>query len=64
MTTSIIFIAITILAIIFFFWDLFTYRSGGSWGHGKKRGEIGLRGFFIFLLYIVYVLIWGGIFWW
>ena len=57
-------IAITIIVIGTFVYDFSRYKSGGLWGHGKKRWEIGLTGALILLFYVIFMAIWGGIFWW
>lgn len=44
--------------------NYFSVISGGMWGHGKKAYRVGLSGFISVIAWIVWTLIWGGIFWW
>jgi hypothetical protein len=46
---------------MWFFRDLFMPANGII---TKKKGEIGCEGIFAIILWILYTLIWGGIFWW
>ena len=38
--------------------------NGGNWGHGKKAYRFGLYSFISIIAWIVWTLIWGGVFWW
>jgi hypothetical protein len=59
--STLIFIVVTVVFVMWFFRDLFMPANGII---TKKKGEIGCEGIFAIILWILYTLIWGGIFWW
>jgi hypothetical protein len=61
---TVIYIIISILFTIWFFSDFFASWSGGNFSHGKKSGELGFQGILSIFFWIIFTLIYGGIFWW
>jgi hypothetical protein len=62
--TTAIYFVVTLVALIWFFVDLFTVTYGGNFWSGKRKGELGLTGTLVGLFWVIYTLIWGGFFWW
>ena len=58
------FIIVTLSYLVGVLFDTYREISGGMWGIGKRKWEFGLVGYFLIVAYIIFVLIWGGIFWW
>jgi hypothetical protein len=57
----------TLCAVGFFvgiLYDLFDSYPGGLVSSGKVKGELSLRGVVILVCWIVFTVMWGGVFWW
>lgn len=65
-TPEIIYAVVAIFFAIVIAIDVFkpTYGSGGWFSTSKPSGEIGLFGVLMALCFLLFSLIWGGIFWW
>jgi len=58
----VVFVIVIILLGIWWLRDYISEDSGGLFSGIKY--ESSLEGFIAFILMILYILIWGGIFWW
>lgn len=59
-----VYFAITLLFAAWFLSDFFKSESGGYFYSGKRSGEMGFTGLLSIGIWIIFSLIWGGIFWW
>lgn len=59
--STLIFVVVTVLFVLWFFRDFYLPAHGII---NKNSGEIGCEGAFAIILWILFTLIWGGIFWW
>ena len=61
---TVIYSVFTLAMLTWFFIDLFTKRPGSAFLSGKRKGEMGLLTLAILIIWIIFTVIWGGIFWW
>ena len=59
-----IYIVITLVFVIGLLIHMHMETYGSMFTSGKNKWEIGGWGALLIVVYIVYVLIWGGVFWW
>lgn len=60
----IVYIIVALPLLIIMIVDYIKVINGGNWGHGKKAYSFGLYSFISIVAWIVWTLIWGGVFWW
>jgi hypothetical protein len=59
-----VYFAITLLFAVWFLSDFFKSWNGGNFTPGKATWEVGFSGILSIVLWVIFSLIWGGIFWW
>ena len=63
-TSTVFYIIIMTALLVWFIVDIFTTTHGGEFIRGKKKGEMGMMSMIIIIVAVVFVSVWGGIFWW
>jgi len=61
--TTVVYIFATLLFLIWFLFDFGTQHPGGFFP-SKRKFEMGFIGIGVIAIWLVYTLIWGGMFWW
>ena len=61
---TVIYIVISLLFLIWFLSDFFSSSPGGNFYSGKLKFEPGFQGILSIFFWIMFTLIYGGIFWW